>query len=455
MKDGKFTDAEREYLLSLDAVKSVHGGQIRYADEFKIAALARYRSGERPKAIFDSAGLFTEMIGYKRIERSFARWKEDDLKDILAKTLGADPPDTSIVGAHKRGRKPMERGSEAERLMREKDETIAYQAREIERLKLEVEALKGLRRLEMKLAAEERIPSKSDRFELVQQLHQDDQDAPIDLLCGFLEVSRSGYYRWCSAAQARIAREQRDSELRDMIMEAFEARGYNKGSRQIRSWIRDHKGVRVNRKCVQRIMRKYDIKCPVRKKNPYAGMHSDGDPKLMPNLLDGNFFPGAAGKVFITDITYVPVVDRTWLYLSVIKDSETGEVVAWKASASLAMPFVMDCLAQLERRGFKPGAMIHSDAGVHYTSHAYHDKLKEMGLVQSMSRRGNCHDNACIESFFGRMKADIGKTDKMTFSEVESRIADYMDYYNNERCQKRLGDITPAAYAKKLEKLAA
>jgi len=78
-----------------------------------------------------------------------------------------------------------------------------------------------------------------------------------------------------------------------------------------------------------------------------------------------------------------------------------------------------------------------------------------MGPVQSMSRVGNCHDNACIESFFGRMKSEIGRTDKMTFAEAEALIADYVDYYNNERCQKRLGGATPTAYAQKLEGLAA
>ena len=456
MRDGKFTDAEREYLLSLDAVDDVVGGSIRYSDRFRIEALARYRSGERPKAIFESAGLMVEMVGYKRIERSFARWRENDLEDILAKNLDATAADGAAARQHRRGRKPVKKDDDGTReLLREKDDTIAYQAREIERLRMEVEALKGQRRLEMRLAAEERTPSKSDEFGLVQLLHLENPGSSIDHLCGVLGVSRSGYYKWCATAEARARREERDLELRDLVMEAFSARGFRKGSRQIRDWIFLHRGTRVNRKCVQRIMRKYGITCPVRRRNPYAGVHRDGDPKYMPNLLSREFFPGVAGRVFITDITYVPVSDAPWLYLSAIKDSETGEVVAWKASRSLAMPFVMDCLEQLERHGFGPGALIHSDAGVHYTSHAYHDRVKEMGLVQSMSRVGNCHDNACIESFFGRMKSEMGRTDGMTFAEAEALIADYVDYYNIERCQKRLGGITPFAYAQKLEKQAA
>ena len=202
---------------------------------------------------------------------------------------------------------------DAETEMREKDDTIAYQAREIERLKMEVEALKGLRRLETKLAAAERTPSKSDRFALVQQLHQDNPGSALGHLCDLLGVSRSGYYKWCASEQARARREERDLELRDLVMEAFEARGYMKGSRQIRDWIREHKKARVNRKCVQRIMRKYGIRCPIRRRSPYAGMHADGDPKLMPNLLDRQFFPGEAGRVFVTDITYVPVRAAQWL----------------------------------------------------------------------------------------------------------------------------------------------
>ena len=103
MRDGKFTEAEREYLMSLDAVDDVRGGSIHYSDRFRIEAMARYRSGERPKAIFESAGLLVEMVGYKRIERSVARWRENDLEDILARNLDASAPDRESARSHRRG----------------------------------------------------------------------------------------------------------------------------------------------------------------------------------------------------------------------------------------------------------------------------------------------------------------------------------------------------------------
>lgn len=446
MENGRFTEDERAYLMTLDVVVAVSEKCIFYSNEFKLEAVKRNLSGEGPKAIFESVGMYVKMVGYKRMSRALENWRESFRKGLLGKQSIVD-----IAPVYER--EPVMQGQDQmttnqDKLLKEKDATIAHLARENAQLKMEVEALKELGRRERKLAAAEKTLSKSAKFELIHDIRKQYIAAPAAYLCELFDVSHSGYYKWIKSAEIRHERELRDEQLKELIMEAFEAEGFKKGSRQIRDWIYLHKNVRINRKCVQRIMRKYSIICPVKKKKPYAGLHANGDPKFMPNVLERNFFPGEVGKVFVTDITYVPVADTNWLYLSVIKDSQSGEVVAWKASKSLKLDFVMDCLDQLERHGFKTDAIIHSDQGVHYTSHAYHDKVLEMGLVQSMSRRGNCHDNACIESFFGRMKFEVEGFEKMTFFEAEARIEQYIEYYNNHRCQKRLGYITPSAYAK-------
>ena len=188
-----------------------------------------------------------------------------------------------------------------------------------------------------------------------------------------------------------------------MILEAYNFKGYDKGRRGIHMLLL-HMGILMNHKKISRLMKKYNLFCLIRK-----------------------------------------------AYLSVVKDGFTKQILSYVLSASLEEDFVLKTINQLfekHRHDIHTEALIHSDQGVHYTSIKFIDLLKNLEIRQSMSRRGNCWDNAPQESFFGHMKDEIGKYIEITstYEELEKVINDYMDYYNNERYQYKLAKLSPNEY---------
>ena len=269
-------------------------------------------------------------------------------------------------------------------------------------------------------------------------------------LCKLAGVSRSGYYRWLCEVEKRKQRETQDYNDFLLILEAYKFRGYNKGSRGIcmRLLRMQHP---MNRKKVQRLMRKYGLFCPIRKANPYRRMSKAmKTDSIAPNRVNRQFRSHGPRKVLLTDITYLRL-NEGHIYLSVIKDAFTMQILAYKLSDSLEVDFVLETLKQLMRNNLyemDAEVWVHSDQGCHYTSIAFRQLLKDYNLRQSMSRKGNCWDNAPQESFFGHMKDEIApyiKTWK-TFEDVKYCIDDYMDYYNNDRYQTVLKWMSPNEY---------
>ena len=211
------------------------------------------------------------------------------------------------------------------------------------------------------------------------------------------------------------------------------------------------KGVIMNHKKILRIMNKYQLITKIRRRNPYKMiMKKSQEHRTFENKLNRAFTVFAPFKIFSTDITYIPLNYR-FAYLSVVKDLSSGEVVAWKMAMHMEMSLVLDTVEAMNNNpaiatGTLQDAMIHSDQGVHYTNPQYIEKVKGMNMVQSMSRRGNCIDNAPIESFFGHLKDDVDYKQCKTFDELHSLIANYMQYYNNERQQWDLKKMTPVGY---------
>jgi transposase InsO family protein len=190
-------------------------------------------------------------------------------------------------------------------------------------------------------------------------------------------------------------------------------------------------------------MRKYSLIAKIRKKNPYkAIMKKTAEHATFENKLDRQFKPALPYQVFCTDITYIPFNSR-FAYLSVVKDIATGEVVAWHLLPHITMPLVLETLAKMKSH---QNAMIHSDQGTHYTNPQYIAKVKALEMVQSMSRKGNCIDNAPIESFFGHMKDDIDYRNCKTFEQLYQLIENYIQYYNHERAQWGRNKMTPVEY---------
>ena len=201
----------------------------------------------------------------------------------------------------------------------------------------------------------------------------------------------------------------------------------------------------MSHKKIQRIMRKYGLRAKVRRKNPYkAIMKTRLEHRTFPNKLQREFRQTTPFKVFCTDITYLPFLDR-FIYLSVVKDIASGEVVGWNASLRLDMAPVIETIGKM-RPILSSGGLIHSDQGFHYTSPSFIKIVKNLKLDQSMSGKGNCIDNAPIESFFGHLKDELEYEDCKTFDNIRSKIEEYMRYYNYERKQWTRNKMTPVEY---------
>ena len=273
-------------------------------------------------------------------------------------------------------------------------------------------------------------------------------------LCATAGVSRSGYYAWVKAAPVREAQEHQDRKDFDLILKAYKMRGYSKGAKGIyMALIHMDPPVIMNLKKIRRLMDKYNLSCPIRKANPYRRMAKAlKTSNVADNLLQREFESYGPRMVLLTDISYLPY-NGTFAYLSTILDAFTKQILSYVLSHSLEIDFVLETVNLLIKNhsiSLHAETIIHSDQGCHYTSHKFIDILYDKKLRQSMSRRGNCWDNAPQESFFGHMKDHI--KDKLAaaaeYSEVKAIVDDYMDYYNNERYQWHLAKLSPNEYYK-------
>ena len=289
------------------------------------------------------------------------------------------------------------------------------------------------------------------KYRLIQEaISHDGNMLNISCMCRIAGVSRSGYYAWCEAAPMRETREKQDEADFELILEAYRFRGYRKGARSIHMRLL-HVGVRMNLKKIRRLMNKYGLICPIRRPNPYRQMAKAlKTSNVSPNVVARDFTSRGVRKVLLTDITYL-FFDGGKCYLSTILDAKTHQILAYQVSISLEVQFVLDTVDELiEKHGstLDDDTIVHSDQGCHYTSYAFIQKLKDADFVQSMSRKGNCWDNAPQESFYGHMKDDI--SDKISvctrYEEVVTAIDDFMDYYNKDRYQWELLKLSPDEY---------
>ena len=207
--------------------------------------------------------------------------------------------------------------------------------------------------------------------------------------------------------------------------------------------------IHFNLKKIQRLMRKFGLKCPIRKANPYRRMmKATKEHSTCENLVNRNFKTGKPYNVLLTDITYIYYNNKK-CYLSTVKDGETNEILAYYISEKLTLDISLETIKKLHRNKnilLCNKVKIHSDQGVHYTSPKFHELLKKYNIQQSMSRRGNCWDNAPQESYFGHMKDELNLETCFTFRDVCNEIKDYIEYYNNYRYQWNLKKMTPVKY---------
>ncbi len=283
-------------------------------------------------------------------------------------------------------------------------------------------------------------------------IHKENNFLTVSMLCKIAQVSRSGYYNWVKSKNNRIEREERDRKDFEIILQAYQYRGYNKGARGIyMRLVHMDPPVVMNVKKIRRLMKKYNLFCPIRQANPYRRMAKAlKTNNVADNILNREFKKHGPRMVLLTDITYIPY-NNTRCYLSVILDAFTKEVLSYVLSVSLEVDFVLETVDILVKKhgiSLTTETLVHSDQGCHYTSYSFIQILKDKQLRQSMSRKGNCWDNAPQESFFGHMKDEIDLSNCKTFNDVKIIIDDWIEYYNNDRYQWELAKLSPAEYYK-------
>lgn len=255
-------------------------------------------------------------------------------------------------------------------------------------------------------------------------------------MCEFFKVSRSGYYAFCKK-QGKSPEEQ---ELAQMIQECQQGSHGTYGYRRVHIWLQ-RRGVHVNHKAVLRIMNKYGLLSQIRRKRKYRQM-SDQLHRY-PNILNRKFSSNRPNEKWVTDISYIPTPQGT-LYLSVIRDLFDNSIVAYKTGTEQSINLVLRTIRQAKRKEAVTAELqLHSDQGVQYTSQAYYSLTQKYGITPSMSRRGNCYDNAMAENFFSILKTECLRRQKPKSPEqARLLIHDYIHFYNYERIQTKT-KLTP------------
>ena len=270
-------------------------------------------------------------------------------------------------------------------------------------------------------------------------------DVPVATLCRMLEISRSGYYAWRERPDS--AHDQQDRQLRVLVRASFEASRQRYGSPRVLEDLREQQ-IHVSRKRVVRLMQEEGLQARARKRFKSTTM-SDHDQPVAANLLDRQFEAPAPNQRWVGDTTEFVIGSSGKLYLAAILDLFSRFVVGWAISAVNDRHLAIRALdAALKRRCPDSGLLHHSDQGSPYASEDYQSILESRGITCSMSRRGNCYDNAVMESFFSTVKSEL--RDRFdSCGEAKMELFDYIEvFYNQRRRHSTLGQISPAAFEK-------
>ncbi len=272
-------------------------------------------------------------------------------------------------------------------------------------------------------------------------------------MCRVLEVCPSGYYAWCAAPVSRRA--QADATLRDQIDAVFHASGATYGSPRVHAELRAT-GTRVGRKRVARVMRGAALVARARGKRAPQTTNSAHDLPIAPNRLDRQFAVVEPNRVWVSDITYIPTT-QGWLYLAVVLDLASRAVVGWAMGDRIDTGLALAALRMaLAARRPPPGLLHHSDRGTQYAATEYQAALSAQGIMPSMSRRGNCWDNAVAESFFSTLEFELCHGQVWaTRADARRAIFQYIHtWYNLRRRHSTLNYLSPADYERQRRQVA-
>ena len=266
------------------------------------------------------------------------------------------------------------------------------------------------------------------------------EEYPVSVMCRFFEVSRSGYYDYVK----HMGRTERDAplaeEIRKQQEKCFKTYGYR------RMWLAlKKKGVHYNPKTILRVMKKYELLAEIRRRRKWINMGQQVH--KYENLLNRQFRADRPNSKWVTDISYIHTKQGV-LYLSIIRDLYDNSIIAYRTGTEQTVNLVLDTIRlaiKKEKKRVAAELQLHSDQGFQYTSQGYFKLTQSYGITPSMSRRGNCYDNAMAENFFSILKTEcIYRHKPETFKEANEMIDRYIHFYNHERIQLKTG-VAPLA----------
>ncbi|WP_307535838.1 IS3 family transposase [Paenibacillus sp. W4I10] len=439
--------------------------------DLKIEAIHQYLSGnEGIKSIAKSLGINHEVLrmwikqyeyhGIKAFEKTYTAYSRPYKLDVLnyMNENGTSPNEAAVIfnisspGVIRRWRSQFnENGIDAlkqkvkgRRRMTDKNKkglkkkepaqgsVEALQA-ELERLRMENAYFKKVECLSSKQGK----ITKQDKAQVVYELRL---EFPVVALLAFAEVPRSTFYYWVK----QFDKPDLDTDLKLLVQSIYEEHQGRYGYRRIRDEL-FNRGHQVNHKKVQRIMKELGLKSVVRMKKYRSYKGTVG--KTAPNVLNRKFQAEKPNEKWVTDITEFKLFGEK-LYVSPVLDLFNGEIITYTIGPRPTYSLVSEMLNKaFKRLSNKDELLLHSDQGWHYQMKQYRHALKEQAITQSMSRKGNCYDNAVMENFFGIMKSEFLYLNE--FESVEhfkKELARYMDYYNHKRIKSKLKGMSPVQY---------
>ncbi|MED4718804.1 IS3 family transposase [Bacillus badius] len=285
------------------------------------------------------------------------------------------------------------------------------------------------------------VPAK-EKYQVIKEMSGG--DFSVQLLCRIAGVSKSGYYKWMKRQLSPSQKQIENEAIKEKILECHEKFKGIYGYRRILVWLRLTYNLSINHKRVQRLMSELGIQAVIRKKRPYYGKKEAY--VVSDNHLNRDFQASKPNEKWVTDITYL-IFNGQKLYLSAIKDLYNNEIVAYQISNRNDLKLVIDTLRKAKIKRNVKGILLHSDQGYQYTSRLYSQILKKYQMKPSMSRRGNCWDNACMESFFSHFKSECFNLYFFrSAAEVKFAVQQYIRFYNHQRFQKKLNNLSPYKY---------
>ena len=271
----------------------------------------------------------------------------------------------------------------------------------------------------------------------------------IKLMCKIFKVNLSSYYHWIKNGSVI---KKVDNKLNELIEIVFIHSKQTYGTKRIRDKLIEDYGLIVSRKRISNIMKDLNLSVKMKKRYKVNTTDSNHNLPIAPNILNRDFYASAPDEKYVGDITYIPTSEG-WLYLATVIDLYSRKIVGWSMADNMRTTLVNDALNMaIKYRNPPKGLLWHTDRGSQYASYSHKDLLKKHGIVQSMSRKGNCWDNAVAESFFHTLKTELTHHEIYeTQSQANQSIFEYIEiFYNRERMHSANNNLSPVKFEEKM-----